>query len=158
MAEAMPADGETSQDSRALRMRADAMASRERILRAARMLEGSRHITMAQLAEAAKVGRSTLYRHFPTREALEEALGDEVTDSGSTGPLAGVATMPFRAPGQLGREAPLALEATRVLDEVPPHLVAEQLISEARRASGVAVALYIVDIDGSHLLRLAGTE
>jgi serine phosphatase RsbU (regulator of sigma subunit) len=66
--------------------------------------------------------------------------------------------MPFLAPGQLGRERPMALEVTRVLDEVPPHLVPDQLVAEARRAAGVAVALYVVDIDGSHLLRLAGSE
>ena len=66
--------------------------------------------------------------------------------------------MPFQSPGRLGRESPLALEVTRVLDEVPPHLVADQLVAEARRAAGVAVALYVVDIDGSHLLRLAGSE
>jgi serine phosphatase RsbU (regulator of sigma subunit) len=52
----------------------------------------------------------------------------------------------------------LTLEVTRVLDEVPPHLVADQLVAEARRAAGVAVALYVVDIDGSNLLRLAGSE
>lgn len=66
--------------------------------------------------------------------------------------------MPFRAPGQLGREAPLALEVTRILDEVPPHLVPDQLVAEARRLGGVSVALYVVDIDGSQLLRLAGSE
>jgi serine phosphatase RsbU (regulator of sigma subunit) len=154
-----PARGAQPEGSPA-RLRADAVASRERILRAARMLEGSRHITMAQLAAAAKVSRSTLYRHFPTRQAIEEALaGVEAPESASTSGLEGrVASMPFRAPGQLGRESPLALEVTRVLDEVPPHLVAEQLVAEARRAAGVAVALYVVDIDGSHLLRLAGTE
>jgi serine phosphatase RsbU (regulator of sigma subunit) len=47
---------------------------------------------------------------------------------------------------------------THVLDEVPPHLVPDQLVAEARRAAGVAVALYVVDIDGSQLVRLAGTE
>ncbi len=52
----------------------------------------------------------------------------------------------------------MALEVTRILDEVPPHLVADQLVAEARRAAGVSVALYVVDIDGSHLLRLAGSE
>ena len=52
----------------------------------------------------------------------------------------------------------MALEVTRVLDEVPPHLVPDQLVSEARRAAAVPVALYVVDIDGSHLLRLAGSE
>lgn len=66
--------------------------------------------------------------------------------------------MPFRAPGQLGRQSPLPLEVTHVLDEVPAHLVPDQLVAEARRAAGVAVALYVVDIDGSQLVRLAGSE
>ena len=70
----------------------------------------------------------------------------------------GQSTAPaFQSAGQLGRERPLALEVTRILDEVPPHLVPDQLVAEARRAAGVAVALYVVDIDGSHLLRLAGS-
>jgi serine phosphatase RsbU (regulator of sigma subunit) len=47
---------------------------------------------------------------------------------------------------------------THVLDEVPPHLVPDQLVAEARRAAGVPVALYVVDIDGSQLVRLAGSE
>jgi serine phosphatase RsbU (regulator of sigma subunit) len=116
---------------------------------------------MAELAAAANVGRSTLYRHFPTRQALERALASVEPQGGAASrlPLSGdVATMPFRAPGRLGRELPLALEVTRILDEVPPHLVADQLVAEARRVAGVAVALYVVDIDGSQLLRLAGSE
>jgi serine phosphatase RsbU (regulator of sigma subunit) len=141
-------------------LRSDALASRERILNAARMLAGDRHVTMAQLAAAAKVGRSTLYRHFPTREALGRALSEmESRQPRVIHPVSGrVATMPFQAPGQLGRDAPLALEVTRVLDEVPPHLVPDQLVAEARRVAGVATALYVVDIDGSQLVRLAGSE
>jgi serine phosphatase RsbU (regulator of sigma subunit) len=125
-------------------------------------LAGDRHITMAELASAARVGRSTLYRHFPTRYALEQAVREqERSDAHASAAKPGigrVTTMPFVAPGHLGREAPLALEVTRILDEVPPHLVPDQLVAEARRAAGVAVALYVVDIDGSHLLRLAGSE
>jgi serine phosphatase RsbU (regulator of sigma subunit) len=131
------------------------MASRERILDAARALLGDRRVSMAEVAAAAGVGRSTLYRHFATRQALEEALDEQATRASAP---AEVTTMPFQAPGRLGRDRPLSLEVTRVLDEVPPHLVPDQLVAEARRVGGVAVALYVIDIDGSHLLRLAGTE
>ena len=43
----------------------------------------------------------------------------------------------------------MSLDAIQVLDSVPPHLVAEQLVAEAQRIAGVPVALYLVDIDGS---------
>ncbi|MDQ6914253.1 MAG: SpoIIE family protein phosphatase [Actinomycetota bacterium] len=142
--------------------RADAIASRQRILEAAAALLGDRRVSMAEIAAAAGVGRSTVYRHFPTRQALAQALeslgGTEGAGDAPSSVSGQVATLPYQAPGQLGREQPLGLEVTRVLDEVPPHLVPDQLVAEARRAAGVPVALYVVDIDGSHLLRLAGSE
>jgi serine phosphatase RsbU (regulator of sigma subunit) len=144
-------------------LRSDAHASRERILAAAAALVGDRRTSMAQIAAAAGVGRSTLYRHFASRQLLEEALAAQREHAGPAGAGAPsgfgpVATLPYQAPGRLGRQEPLALEVTHVLDEVPPHLIADQLVAEARRAGGVAVALYVVDIDGSQLVRLAGSE
>jgi serine phosphatase RsbU (regulator of sigma subunit) len=156
-----PRGGPERVDLHASTTRADAAARRERILGAAAALVGDRRISMVEIAAAAGVGRSTLYRHFPSRQALNEALADHPRPAPPQERTAGpgqVTTLPFRAPGQLGRDRPLALEVIRVLDEVPPHLVADQLVAEARRAAGVAVALYVVDIDGSHLLRLAGSE
>lgn len=160
MAEFAPDTGDSPRSSRRVAWpRADAVTSRERIIGAAMALVGDRRVSMVEIAAAAGVGRSTLYRHFPTRDALEHALGERAEEMAAPATPAGrVATMPFQAPGQLGRERPLALEVTRVLDEVPPHLVPDQLVAEARRAAGVGVALYVVDIDGSHLLRLAGSE
>lgn len=64
----------------------------------------------------------------------------------------------LRPPGQLGGRGPVPLDIARVLDDIPPHLFPEQFISEARRISGTPVALYVLDIDGTHLLRLAGPE
>ena len=95
-----------------------------------------------------------------SRQALERALQQRSAETFAPPslPSSRVSTMPFRPPGRLGRAAPLPLEVTHVLDEVPPDLVADQLVAEARRAAGVPVALYVVDIDGSQLVRLAGSE
>src|SRR4051812_30016233 len=140
------------------RLRADALASHARILAAARTLLADRRTSMAEIAAAADVSRSTLYRHFPTRTALAEALAGEQGDEPAPEPSGSVATLGYQPPGRLGRDRPLALEVTHVLDEVPPHLIADQLVAETRRAAGAPVGLYVVDIDGSQLIRLAGSE
>jgi AcrR family transcriptional regulator len=64
----------------------------------------------------------------------------------------------LRPPGQLEPRRPVPLDLVRTLDEIPPHLFPEQFVSEARRVSGAPVALYVLDIDGTRLLRLAGPQ
>lgn len=60
--------------------RADAARNRERVLAAAeRLLERStpERVTMEQIARAAGVGKGTLYRRYPSLEAIAVALLDE---------------------------------------------------------------------------------
>jgi AcrR family transcriptional regulator len=63
-------------DDRPKRLRADAERNRARLLDAARaaFASGQELVTLDQIARDADVGIGTLYRHFPTREALVEAL------------------------------------------------------------------------------------
>ena len=62
--------------AQARRPRADAERNRARLLDAARaaFASGQASVTLEQIARDAEVGIGTLYRHFPTREALVEAL------------------------------------------------------------------------------------
>ncbi|MER6000182.1 helix-turn-helix domain-containing protein [Nonomuraea angiospora] len=57
-------------------LRADARRNRERILAVARVVveEQGTEASLRDIARRAQVGLGTLYRHFPTREALLEAL------------------------------------------------------------------------------------
>src|SRR5262245_32198044 len=63
--------------------RADARRNYEKVLRAAReaFAEGGESTALEEIARRAGVGIGTLYRHFPTRQALLEALYvDEVDE------------------------------------------------------------------------------
>jgi AcrR family transcriptional regulator len=57
-------------------LRADARRNRERVIAAAREVfaEQGREAQMDDVARRAEVGVGTVYRHFPTKEALLEAL------------------------------------------------------------------------------------
>jgi AcrR family transcriptional regulator len=60
----------------ARRPRADAVRNRERVLAAAKAVfsKGGSDASLEAVAKRAQVGIGTLYRHFPTREALFEAV------------------------------------------------------------------------------------
>jgi AcrR family transcriptional regulator len=60
-------------------LRADARRNREKVLAAARaaFAEQGREAQMDDVAHRAEVGVGTVYRHFPTKEALLEALSED---------------------------------------------------------------------------------
>jgi serine phosphatase RsbU (regulator of sigma subunit) len=129
----------------------DAVQNRKRIIAAAsRLFAQSPDATLADVAAAAGVSRSTLYRHFTRRGELLAALERRFRPEDLPQPD------DVLPPGRLGRERPVALEAIQVFDVVAPSVLPEQLVAEAQRIAEVALALYVLDIDGSHLLRVAG--
>jgi serine phosphatase RsbU (regulator of sigma subunit) len=129
------------------------MRNRERILDAAeRLLERSPSATLADIAAAAGVARSTLHRRFRRRDDLLAALRHRPQDTTSDRPTGVLPT------GRLGRGRPVSLDAIHVFDVVPPALLPQQLVAEAERIAKVPVALYVLDIDGSHLLHMAGPK
>jgi len=133
--------------------RADALRNRERILDAAgRMLARYPSATMADIAAAAGVSRSTLHRRFQNRDQLVAALRQRPHD-----PIHEQSDNPLPT-GRLGRGRPVSLDAIQVFDVVPPAVLPEQLVAEAQRIARVPVALYVLDIDGTHLLHMAGPQ
>lgn len=61
------------------KVRADAERNRGRVLAAARALfaERGKDVQLPEIARVAGVGVGTVYRHFPTRQALVEAAADQ---------------------------------------------------------------------------------
>jgi AcrR family transcriptional regulator len=71
----LPTTQRQSANARESRQRADARENRERLITAARELFASGEpVALEAIAKSAGVGIGTLYRHFPKREALVEAV------------------------------------------------------------------------------------
>ena len=73
-------------DTSDARLRSDARRNRRTVLDAAVALLAQRpQATMQEVADASGLGRTTVYRHFPRRQDLIDALYDEVLrESGQT--------------------------------------------------------------------------
>ena len=149
-----PARTPTASGTERRRRRADAAQNAERVLHAAiDVLRAEPDASLEKIAAAADVSRATVYRHFGSRTRLLDAARRHAaagTDANQTDAL--------RPPGELAG-GPTPLEVTEVLNKVPPHLLGDQIVSEAQRLAGVtSVALYLIDLEGTQLLRLAGSE
>jgi serine phosphatase RsbU (regulator of sigma subunit) len=138
----------------ARRRRADAEQNYGRIVEAAvRLLREDPDVGLDAIATAAGVGRATVYRHFHGRRELVAVARRQALDAADANEHDAL-----RPPGELASGGPSPLDVADVLNKVPPHLLGQQIVAEAQRIAGVSsVALYLVDIDGSRLLRLAGS-
>lgn len=119
---------------------------------AADLLRRDPDVSIGEIAQRAGVGRSTLYRHFETREALVEAVRRRARDAAD-------ADHPpsLRPPGELANTSVTPLSVPDVLNKVAPFQVSEQIVAEAQRLDGVqAAALYVADLAGLLLRKLAG--
>jgi serine phosphatase RsbU (regulator of sigma subunit) len=137
------------------RQRSDAALNRAKILDAARRaLADHDDASIRAIAEKAGVGRGTVHRHFPTREALMDAVRRQARDDAESDE-----EDYLRPPGELAHVSSTPLSVADVLNKVPPYQLGEQIIAEAQRLPGISsAALYLVDLDGASMQRLAGAE
>jgi AcrR family transcriptional regulator len=110
--------------------RADARRNYEKVMAAAReaFAEGGEATSLEEIARRAGVGIGTLYRHFPNRQALVEALYvnevDELSRSaeqlGELDPWDALSRWFERLISYLGTKRALAAELTNYLDKDAP--------------------------------------
>lgn len=135
------------------RRRSDAALNRAKIIDAARtLLADNRDASMRAIADAAGLGRGTVHRHFSTREELVNAVRRQARDDADSDE-----EDYLRPPGELANITNTPLSVADILNKVAPFQLGEQIIAEAQRLPGVSsAALYVVDLDGASMQRLAG--
>jgi len=162
-----PAAGITALDGCESRpLRADARRNRDRVLEAARAAFGAEgsEVSLDEIARRAGVGPGTVYRHFPTKEALFEAvvfdrIGELVAEAGalSDDPDPGRAFSSFVE--RLAREGALKRDLVEALASGGIHLqlgeapilraltdVLAELLHRAQRAGAVRSDISVDDV------------
>ncbi|MBB4687729.1 TetR/AcrR family transcriptional regulator [Amycolatopsis jiangsuensis] len=117
------------------RRRADAERNRNRLLEAGRaaFADGREPVTLEQIARDAGVGIGTLYRHFPTREALVEALyRDELAQLCASAEILLAAGQPVRA-------------LRRWMDKFADYATAKREMADSLRALYASGAVVVSD-------------
>ena len=135
------------------RQRSDAALNRARIIDAARrLLAHNGDASMRSIADAAELGRGTVHRHFQTRDELMDAVRRQARDDADSNEVDYL-----RPPGELAHVTSTPLSVADVLNKVPPFQLGEQIVAEAQRLPGVSsAAIYVVDLEGASMQRLAG--
>lgn len=136
-------------------LRADAQRNRERLVAVARAgFATGGPVTLEDVARTAGVGIGTLYRHFPTREALVETVYAAELDAVTTAAPALVADLPadraLRA--WMGRYAAFAAVKRGLVDTLRAGSVSERVSTPATRGritAAVAAILAAGARDGS---------
>ena len=119
--------------------RADGQRNRERLIEIAKMAfaEVGADVSLEEIARRAKVGIGTLYRHFPTRDAIVEAV--------------------YRREVQQLAEA-----ATRLLETVPPGQALHQwmrlFVDYIATKKVIAPALGVIASGGSDLFAVSSAQ
>jgi AcrR family transcriptional regulator len=161
--------GETAGTAAARKPRADAARNRQRILEAARRAFAARgpEASLDEIARSAGVGTGTLYRHFPTRDDLVQAVfvegietlkqqADELLDSDSPGDALAQWLRAHMVQGAacrgLGAEAMLAL-LDRPESE-PPVCASMRVSGAALLARAQAAGAVRDDVDVDDLVRM----
>lgn len=116
-------------------LRADAARNRERILRAARtaFADSDADVSMAELARLAEVGSGTLYRNFPHRRALLEALYLDEVDAICAAAALGSGTAGEQLAAWLERFFAYFVSKRHVADELLQHIDSDSPVFSSSR-------------------------
>jgi TetR/AcrR family transcriptional regulator, mexCD-oprJ operon repressor len=142
-------------------LRADAARNLHRIVEvAARVFADDPGAGMADVATAAGVGRATVYRHFPTREALVEAIREQAVEDAEQA-LAACRLDEGSATEALRRLCAAWLEVAERYSLTEPHraprrqVLSEPLIALLER--GQAAGEFSRDLPSQWMARVFGT-